>query len=380
MTKRLPVIWDADQHTIAKISILKGYLNAWFRILGLRMRNQTILYVDGFAGPGRYKNHPEGSPLAALRAAENAVSSLGNEFCAAGIHCAFIESSTDRFAELCEAITPYERLPRIEISKFNTEFVPGMALLRAKLPGAWTANGPLFVFADPFGATGIPFATLQETTASDAAELLINLDADGAGRILQAKNRGHEAQLTELFGTESWQQALTAIDNLKELTVQVLDLYKLRLLQSGFKFVWAFEMRGKNDTLNYYLVFATKHPLGMEKMKEAMRRIDESGTYCFSDAHANQQVLFGADDADFYAARMFENFRDTEVSWGTVNAFALSETPFTNSVQMLALLQRQNKLSVVPLAGEKLRAGSFPQQKVASLRFGYFGSQETFTI
>jgi hypothetical protein len=218
------------------------------------------------------------------------------------------------------------------------------------------------------------------TTSSEASELLINLDADGAGRILQAKNRGHEAQLDELFGNASWRQSLTAIGNLKVLTIQILDLYKQRLLQSGFTFVWTFEMRGKNDSLNYYLVFATKHQLGMEKMKEAMRRIDESGTYCFSDAHADQQVLFGADDAEFYAARMFDHFRGQEVSWGAVNAFALSESPFTNPTQMLAQLQRQKKLSVLPLQGEKLRAGTFPREKVAALRFDNFDHQASLEL
>jgi hypothetical protein len=45
-------VWDADSHTIAKTEMLKAYLNAWFRILGMKRRGQTILYVDGFAGPG----------------------------------------------------------------------------------------------------------------------------------------------------------------------------------------------------------------------------------------------------------------------------------------------------------------------------------------
>ena len=59
---------ECGPHTIAKIAILKGYLKAWFRILGARRPGELILYVDGFAGPGHYRNHDEGSPLAALRA------------------------------------------------------------------------------------------------------------------------------------------------------------------------------------------------------------------------------------------------------------------------------------------------------------------------
>ena len=52
MSKKLPTVWTATEHTKAKIAILKGYLDAWFRILGKTRKNQPILYVDGFAGPG----------------------------------------------------------------------------------------------------------------------------------------------------------------------------------------------------------------------------------------------------------------------------------------------------------------------------------------
>jgi len=64
MSKQLPVVWDAELRTVAKIAILKAYLNAWFRILGMKRPGQKILYVDGFAGPGRYRNYDEGSHLA----------------------------------------------------------------------------------------------------------------------------------------------------------------------------------------------------------------------------------------------------------------------------------------------------------------------------
>ena len=61
-------IWPAEPHTIAKIQILQAYLLPYFKILGQTMINQPILYVDGFAGPGEYTNHPTGSPIAAMNA------------------------------------------------------------------------------------------------------------------------------------------------------------------------------------------------------------------------------------------------------------------------------------------------------------------------
>jgi hypothetical protein len=52
--KKLPTVWTAPPHTIAKIEMLRAYLVAWFQILGRSRRGEDLLYVDGFAGPGEF--------------------------------------------------------------------------------------------------------------------------------------------------------------------------------------------------------------------------------------------------------------------------------------------------------------------------------------
>src|SRR5580700_5685390 len=182
MSKRLPVVWDAEPHTIAKIAILKAYLNAWFRILGMKRPGQKILYVDGFAGPGRYGNYDEGSPLAAVRTAERTVKDLGQKFLAKELHCAFIENHAERFEVLSETVAPFALRQKIGITLKKCEFVHGIEEIRKELPGPFRGEGPLFVFADPFGGTGIPFKTFARCMEGETSELLINLDADGIGR------------------------------------------------------------------------------------------------------------------------------------------------------------------------------------------------------
>lgn len=371
MSKQLSVLWEADPHTIAKIAILKGYLNAWFRVLGKSRRNQTVTYVDGFAGPGQYRNHTEGSPLAALRAAESAIQHLGSDFRANGIRCVFIESRRHRFEKLVSTVAPYEGRPNIAIKKILSEFAEGIAKLSRELPATFQGEGPTFVFADPFGGKGIPLATFRHCMRGDAAELLINLDADGIGRMFAAQtNRRRDEQLTAIFGGDVWRQKLTLGAELKKLSVEILDLYKeqLRALP-GVRFVWSFAMRGKHDALNYYLVFATKHPLGMEKMKEAMRAIDKTGAYTFSDAHREQQVLFRDDNAEQYGAVLFNTFEGKTISMDDARFFALSETPFVNAKALLAVLERQHQLQVNSKPGQVRRRGSFPEDKIDSLHF-----------
>ena len=55
-------VWPAEAHTLAKIEILKRYLEAWFHILGTTRKKDTLLFIDGFAGPGKYSAWRRGIP------------------------------------------------------------------------------------------------------------------------------------------------------------------------------------------------------------------------------------------------------------------------------------------------------------------------------
>src|SRR5688572_18293414 len=99
-SKVFDTVWEAEPHTLAKIAILKAYLKAWLAILGQRKPGQPVLYIDGFAGPGEYTNHPEGSPLAALAAAREVIHTLGPRWAAGLLHCVFIEENEHRCENL----------------------------------------------------------------------------------------------------------------------------------------------------------------------------------------------------------------------------------------------------------------------------------------
>ena len=98
--KNLGVVWKAEPHTIAKTEVLRTYLVAYFQILGTSKPRQTILYVDGFAGPDEYTNFPHGSPTAALIAAQEATTNSRGRWIAGEIHCAFIEPDPKRFENI----------------------------------------------------------------------------------------------------------------------------------------------------------------------------------------------------------------------------------------------------------------------------------------
>lgn len=370
MSKKIPTVWEATSHTKAKLTILKGYLHAWFRILGMTRKNQPILYVDGFAGPGLYTNHEEGSPLAAIQAARSAIEDLGGKFVAAGIQCAFIEKDPKRYAILREVLATQPSVAGLGLIDHQCEFVEGIEHVRKAVPGPFEGKGPLFVFADPFGGIGIPFKTFASCMEGAASELLINLDADGIGRIFQADNPKRDEQMTDLFGDDSWRTALSTSAPLPQLSFQILNLYKQRLQTiPGVAYAWSFAMRGVHDKINYHLVFATKHRLGMEKMKEAMKKIDQTGSYSFSDAHVDQHPLFTDANAAHCADLLWRAFRGRTIDFETACHFALTETPFSNPKPILRRLEQEGRVQADVPPHVLRKKGDFSEDKIQSLRF-----------
>jgi three-Cys-motif partner protein len=369
-SKNFETVWDAVPHTIAKITILKSYLNAWFRIMGTTKFNQEILHIDGFAGPGKYKNYDEGSPVAALKAAQSAIDTSGLMWKAGNVHCAFIEADKKRFDHLQQEIKAWEKVEKLKTYPLKMSFHEGLTVLRDQLPKPFEKSQPLFVFIDPFGATGAPFTCVAEILNSPCSEVLINLDADGIARIFRAEESANsEETLNSIFGDSSWKTLPGKEASFSELNCAVLDLYKTRLRSlTNIRFVFAFEMQTTVGVLNYFLVFASQHPLGLAKMKEAMKTIDQDGNYRFADGSLSQPSLFRFNDPAIYSPRLFDRFQGKTVSYDVLNEFALNETVFVNPKSMLKDLELRDRIKVLS-QDPKRRKGTFSQTENLRIQF-----------
>jgi three-Cys-motif partner protein len=360
-------LWEAKPHTLAKIEIVRQYLVRWFQILGFRHLSQRLVYIDGFAGPGAYTNTADSSPLAALKAAAQVLQSTpaigSKEFC-------FLFSEKEPWcADHLRAAIEKETLPKQiqwEVRQGSFEDKVGGLLKEIRAKGQKLA--PTFAFIDPFGATGLPFSVIQEILSYRSCEVLLNLDSDGIARLFKASDFAkNDAHLDMLFGSDIWRSALNPDADMKELSRQILTLYKQRLRSiPGVRYVFAFAMHDANGKLSYHLVFASQHPLGLEKMKEAMESVDKSGLYTFSDATAGQAELpFDFKQSDVFARRMQAALGGKQRPYAEFNDYALNETPFRNPKSMLEYLKQQGVLEV-QWNGPPPRRG-FPAEKIESI-------------
>lgn len=369
-SKKFDTTWKADPHTIAKIAILEAYLNVWFQIMGRSMAGQDIVYIDGFAGPGEYTNYAKGSPIAALDAAVASLVAVGTKWKAGDIHCVFIESDEKRFEHLQQVTAKTASHGQVKVHSIRAAFTEGLLKLKEEIPSAFSKMCPLFVFIDPFGATGVPFAAVRDILKSPCSEVLLNFDADGIARIYRAAaDANSDTLLNEIFGDDSWKSELSDIKDFKAQCLQILNLYKQNLRQlPNIRYEFTFEMRSRSGSLNYYLVFASQHPLGLEKMKEAMKKVDQTGNYRFSDAYVDQQTLFRFDKPETYSPLMCSRFQGQTVTYDKLRDYALNETPFVNPKSMLKDLEGKDLLNVMSRV-EKRRKGTFNEENIINITF-----------
>ena len=166
-----PEKWEYREHTRVKHEILGKYLHPW--IVKLGSVYPKVLFIDGFAGKGEYKDEitgkiePKGSPVIALKVAnrllEQAEEKKRNP-CFDEFVCICIEKNKDNFNNLKNVINKEkEKLKfkdKLQVDIINDEFANVVNEIYNSV-GARIA--PSFFFIDPFGFSGVPFEIIKKT-------------------------------------------------------------------------------------------------------------------------------------------------------------------------------------------------------------------------
>jgi three-Cys-motif partner protein len=345
-------IWELEPHTAAKHEILRRYLQAWAPILS-QGNFPHLVFVDGFAGPGRYSKGEEGSPIIAIKAVIDRPRPIK-----AKVDFHFIELDERRAAHLETEIAQLARPAHVS-SK-----VHGKRTFQDAFPEVWDsyssksgrARPPTFVFIDPFGFK-IPFSYVRKVLQTPSCEVLITFMFEEINRFLSQEYQPEN--FDELFGCPDWRKG-NDIKLPRERVKFLHDLYQEQLTKAaGASFVRSFAMRNERNTMDYFLFFATNNELGLKKIKEAMWRVDESGTYTFSDAtDPNQSVLFSAEpDRELLRRQLLHRFAGTQAALSEIEKFVVRETPFreTHYKKVLQSLETNEIVTAVNPAATRRR-------------------------
>ncbi|MBE2219705.1 MAG: three-Cys-motif partner protein TcmP [Ignavibacteria bacterium] len=357
------VVWEIDPHTIAKHKILKAYLDAWYPIL--KSTSSRLNYIDGFSGPGKYLGSELGSPLVVIDLALKHQSLNGVE-----LNFIFVEENLARKENLEKEISVLKLPDHFKIGIVHGEFHEVIGKILDELERSGENLAPTFVFIDPFGFAGIPFSIIERLMKIPRVEVLITFMVNRINQFIgDRKNNQH---IINLFGSE---KVLEMLDENRGNRYEVLRAFYQKQLHNvaGAKFVRYFGMKDVNDRPIYDLFFATKHPLGHIKMKEAMWNIDNEGLFQFSDGtDQNQIVLFQPDSRKVLFDIINETRTKQRYEVKRIRKFVEDETAFLERHMKKSLeYAEENKFIDVDLIksnGQKRRGKTFPDDVIINFK------------
>lgn len=190
-----------------------------------------------------------------------------------------------------------------------------------------------------------------------------------AGFIRRFLDEKKESALNELFGNEEWKKCRDIADPDEKLNFLV-SLYEKQLKTvGGAKYVRSFGMIGEHNQIVYYLVYATKSLKGLEVMKDAMLKVDKSGSYKFSDITGNKQSFLDdfQDEPSWVpnaANEIYQKFRGKTVSDSDVYEFIIAETPFPKRKAPLVYLEKSAPPKIICVKRPQGSIRGFPDGSI----------------
>lgn len=357
MSKIKTTVWNIDPHTEAKHTILRKYLDAWLPII--TKYNKRVNIIDGFAGPGEYSDGEDGSPIIIIRSISEHKIPIDSQ-----IHLVLIENNLERFNHLQQKLATLNIPNNIVCDCKCENFSSAINTTFDNLEKKNKKIDPTFAFIDPFGFNDTPFSIIKRIMSNEKCEVFITFMYEEINRFLDDSRL--EKTYTSLFGTDKWKVAARKEDPKERF--EILHQTYMEQLSTIAKFVRSFKIKNKSNKIDYFLFFGTNEFLGLERMKEAMWRVDSTGRFEFSDAthHPHQTTLLGGKpDHEHLKQLILKRYKGKRVLTSDLKYFVVTETPYLSTHYKSSILRPMEKEGKIKVASEgKRRAGSYPEDAI----------------
>lgn len=262
---------DKALPSVFKHELLKGYLAQFGGMTGSRARDKRVVYLDGYAGEGRYENgEPASAEIALQIAAHHRARGLTME-------CFFAESDVKSYARLLDVLRQYSSRG-VRAHHYRGEIDDALDSLVRR-----AVRAPLFLFLDPCGLT-LPLERLVDVLARQRprhqkwppTELLMNFSMMAVwrlgGHVRSAKGNSKSLQrFDDVCGGSWWRTyfADAAATPHKEAVAQdaidaVAAEYARRLEERTGMLVQSVPVaHSPRKRAVYRLVFATRSQYGL---------------------------------------------------------------------------------------------------------------------
>ncbi len=255
---------EQDQRSAIKTLLVERYFRAWARIVQPHSRglNKQILYLDLFAGPGRYEDGSESTPIQLLAYA------ISDPKLQRHLVTIFNDKNMNFTGQLrseLRALPGIEKLtyqPEVWSDEVGSEVI---AELRK------TQLVPTLFFIDPWGYKGLTLDLIGQAIRGWGSDCIFFFNYN---RINPAvTNSSVHAHMTDLFGAERLMRLQGRVKGLSPAEREDVIVRELSdaLRDVGGQYVLPFQFKsGTGKRTSHYIIFVSKHIRGYSLMKDVM--------------------------------------------------------------------------------------------------------------
>lgn len=281
---------ERSDESEVKARIINKYFNTWATIVpaaAQRFGQQKVMYMDLYAGPGRYRDGAASTPLLVLEKAiadprlSQMLEALFND--ADGDHSSTLQTEIAKI----KGIETLKYPPKVYCSQIGKDTEEMFSKVKLQ---------PSFTFLDPFGYKGLSLKLVNAVVKDWGCDCVFffNYNRINAG----ISNTVVEEHMNSLFGEA---RADTLREQIKgkgpeKRELLILENMSQALKEMGGRYVLPFRFKKEGRT-SHYLIFVTKAKVGYKIMKEIMAgesstRDEGVPSFAYSPAEADTPLLF----------------------------------------------------------------------------------------
>ncbi len=282
---------ETKEQSSVKAAIVSKYFWAWAKVITSKVKStlKKIAYIDLFAGPGRYKDGTQSTPLLVLRHA------IGDRDMPQMLVTVFNDNDENNSRSLEQAIKELpgiEKLkykPRVMNQEVGTEMVKMFEEMRLI---------PTLFFVDPWGYKGLSLQLVNAVVKDWGCECIFFFNYNRINMGLN--NELVKEHMDALVGKERADELRTKLAPLSTLDRELMIVEELckALNPTGDRYVLPFRFKDDRGTrTSHHLIFVSKHFRGYHIMKgvmagESSKQEQGVATFEYSPADKKYPLLF----------------------------------------------------------------------------------------
>ena len=346
---------ESREQSQVKARIVQKYFWAWAKVIipTAKKYGNRILYIDLFAGPGRYKDGTLSTPLLVLSEA----------IAEPDMRNMLVTLFNDKDASTASALqSAIDSLPGVEKLRYKPRVTNEVVGERIAKMFEEIKFVPAFFFVDPWGYKGLSLGLINSVLQNWGCDCVFFFNYNRVNMGLN--NDVVREHMDVLFGAERGDKLRADLAGLHPSERENLIVEHLcqALTEMGATFVLPFTFKNESGTrTSHHLIFCTKHFRGYEIMKGIMARESSEhhqgvASFEYSPASERFPILSGLSrPLDELEGMLLKEFAGETLSMRDIYERHSVGKPYVSSNYKLALasLEAKNAIRVEPPANER---------------------------